>query len=145
MISPCGPVYQAGTLSGNPLAMSAGVAALNYIKCNPDFYSKLEESSAYLAQGFKENLKKIKKNFAFNRIGSMMCMFFTEEKVTNFKSVVKSDKLIYGRYFHEMLNQGIYFAPSQFEAIFISGAHTKEDFDKTIEAQCKALTAIYKK
>ncbi len=144
MIAPSGPVYQAGTLSGNPLAMSAGFAALNYIKNNPDIYNSLEGISSYLANGFKSNLKKIKKSFAFNRIGSMMCMFFTEEKVTNFKTAVKSDTLVYGRYFHEMLNQGIYFAPSQFEAIFISAAHTKEDLDKTIEAQDKALSAIYK-
>lgn len=144
MVAPSGPVYQAGTLSGNPLAMSAGFAALNYIKNNPEIYTFLEEQSSYLANGFKNNLKKIKKNFAFNRIGSMMCLFFTEEKVANFKTAVKSDTLVYGRYFHEMLNQGISFAPSQFEAIFVSAAHTKEDLDKTIEAQDKALSAIYK-
>ncbi|HED06815.1 MAG TPA: glutamate-1-semialdehyde-2,1-aminomutase [Ignavibacteria bacterium] len=144
MVAPSGPVYQAGTLSGNPLAMSAGYAALNYIKNNPDLYSALENMSSYLANGFKENLKRVKKNFAFNRVGSMMCMFFTEGKVTNFKTAVKSDTLIYGRYFHEMLNQGIYFAPSQFEAIFVSAAHTKDDLDKTINAQAEALSAIYK-
>jgi len=144
MVAPSGPVYQAGTLSGNPLAMSAGYAALNYIKNNPDLYSALENMSSYLANGFKENLKRVKKNFAFNRVGSMMCMFFTEGKVTNFKTAVKSDTLVYGRYFHEMLNQGIYFAPSQFEAIFVSAAHTKEDLDKTINAQAEALSAIYK-
>jgi len=144
LVAPSGPVYQAGTLSGNPLAMTAGYTALNYIKNNPDLYSSLEELSSYLANGFKENIKKVKKNFAFNRIGSMMCMFFTEEKVTNFKTAVKSDSLVYGRYFHEMLNQGIYFAPSQFEAIFVSAAHSKQDLDKTIIAQDEALSAIYK-
>ena len=144
MIAPNGPVYQAGTLSGNPLAMSAGYAALNYIKNNPDLYSALEDLSSYLANGFKENLKMVKKNFAFNRVGSMMCMFFTEGKVTNFKTAVKSDTLVYGRYFHEMLNKGIYFAPSQFEAIFVSAAHTKEDLNKTIETHADALSAIYK-
>jgi len=143
MVAPSGPVYQAGTLSGNPLAMSAGYAALNYIKNNPDIYSDLEGLSSYLANGFKENLKKVKKNFAFNRVGSMMCLFFTEGKVINFKTAEKSDTLVYGRYFHEMLNQGIYFAPSQFEAIFVSTAHTKEDLDKTIYAQAEALSAIY--
>ncbi|MCH7973207.1 MAG: glutamate-1-semialdehyde 2,1-aminomutase [Bacteroidetes bacterium] len=144
MIAPNGPVYQAGTLSGNPLAMSAGYAALNYINNNPDLYSALEDLSSYLANGFKENLKMVKKNFAFNRVGSIMCMFFTEGKVTNFKTAVKSDTLVYGRYFHEMLNKGIYFAPSQFEAIFVSAAHTKEDLDKTIETHADALSAIYK-
>ena len=144
MIAPNGPVYQAGTLSGNPLAMSAGYAALNYIKNNPDLYSALEDLSSYLANGFKENLKMVKKNFAFNRVGSMMCMFFTEGKVTNFKTAVKSDTLVYGRYFHEMLNKGIYFAPSQFEAIFVSAAHTKEDLNKTIETHAVALSGINK-
>ena len=138
MIAPIGPVYQAGTLSGNPLAMSAGYAVLNYIKNNPDLYSALEDLSSYLANGFKENVKRVKKNFAFNRVGSMMCMFFTEGKVTNFKTAVKSDTLVYGRYFHEMLNKGIYFAPSQFEAIFVSAAHTKEDLNKTIETHADA-------
>ncbi|PJA98377.1 MAG: glutamate-1-semialdehyde-2,1-aminomutase [Ignavibacteriales bacterium CG_4_9_14_3_um_filter_30_11] len=145
LVAPSGPVYQAGTLSGNPLAMSAGLAVLNYLKENPGVYKTLEESSSYLANGFKDNLKKIKKNFAFNRVGSMMCMFFTEEKVTDFKTALKSDTLVYGRYFHEMLKKGVYFAPSQFEAIFISTAHTKEDLDKTIKAQDEALSAIYKK
>jgi len=144
MLAPSGPVYQAGTLSGNPLAMSAGFAALNHIKNNPKIYTSLEEKASYLTKGFKENLKKIKKNFSFNRVGSMMCMFFTEEKVTNFKTADKSNTLVYGRYFHEMLNHGIYFAPSQFESMFISTAHTKKDLNKTLEAQEEALSAIYK-
>ncbi|MGE5679562.1 MAG: glutamate-1-semialdehyde 2,1-aminomutase [Bacillota bacterium] len=142
MISPSGPVYQAGTLSGNPLAMSAGLAALNYIKDHPEIYKTLEDKSAYLEQGMKENLKNLGKNYAWNRIGSMMCMFFTEELVTDYQSAVKSDTALYGRYFHEMLTRGIYLAPAQFEAMFVSTAHTTEDLDKTIKAHFESLKSV---
>lgn len=144
MLAPAGPVYQAGTLSGNPLAMAAGYAALSYIKEHPEIYVQLEKSSMYLENGFKENLKAVGKNYAMNRVGSMMCMFFTEEPVVDFKSAVKSDTALYGEYFHEMLKRGIYLAPAQFEALFVSTAHTKEDLDKTIEAQKEALLSILK-
>ncbi len=142
MVAPAGPVYQAGTLSGNPLAMAAGYAALSYIKEHPEIYVQLEKSSMYLENGFKDNLKAIGKNYAMNRVGSMMCMFFTEEPINDFKSAVKSDTALYGKYFHEMLKRGIYLAPAQFEALFISTAHTKEDLDKTIKAHGEALKAL---
>lgn len=142
MISPKGPVYQAGTLSGNPLAMAAGYAALNYIKDHPEIYNTLEEKSAYLENGMKDNLKKLGKNYAMNREGSMMCMFFTEEPVIDFKSAVKSDTNLYGKYFSEMLKNGIYLAPAQFEAAFVSTAHSKEDLDKTISAHFSSLKNI---
>lgn len=142
MIAPVGPIYQAGTLSGNPLAMSAGYSALSYIKNHPEIYNQLEEKSSYLEKGFKENLKQLNKYFAMNRIGSMMCMFFTEEPVYNFKSAVKSDTNLYGKYFHEMLKRGIYLAPAQFEALFVSTAHSKEDLDKTIKAHYEPLKSI---
>ena len=111
-IAPVGPIYQAGTLSGNPLAMSAGYAALSHIKNNPNIYDILEEKSKYLADGFAENLEKIGKNYAMNRIGSMMCMFFAEENVADFQSAVKSDTELYGKYFHKMLDQGSLFSSS---------------------------------
>jgi glutamate-1-semialdehyde 2,1-aminomutase len=142
MVAPSGPVYQAGTLSGNPLAMSAGYAALSYIKENPDLYNILEEKSTYLEEGIRNNLNEINKNFALNRIGSMMCLFFTENVVIDFKTAVTSDTDLYGKYFHEMLQQGFYFAPAQYEAFFISTAHTKEDLDKTIEANAAALKKL---
>jgi glutamate-1-semialdehyde 2,1-aminomutase len=132
MIAPSGPVYQAGTLSGNPLAMAAGYAALSYIKDNADIYKLLEEKSSLLEKGIKEALKKSNKNYAFNRVGSMMTIFFTEEKVNNYKSAVKSDTNLYGKFFNEMLKRGIYLAPAQFEAAFVSTAHTGEDIEKTI-------------
>lgn len=139
MIAPAGPVYQAGTLSGNPLAMSAGFAALNYIKENPNLYIELEEKSAYLEAGIKDNLKRLNKNFAFNRVGSMLTLFFTEEGVIDFNSAVKSNTKLYGKYFHEMLKRGIYLPPAQFEAFFISTAHTKEELESTIESHMKSV------
>jgi glutamate-1-semialdehyde 2,1-aminomutase len=143
-IAPSGPVYQAGTLSGNPLAMSAGYAALSYIKEHPELYLQLEKKSLYLEEGFKENLKSVGKDFAMNRVGSMMCMFFTEEKVKDFNSAIKSDTVLYGKFFHEMLKRGVYLAPAQFEALFISNVHSKEDLDHTIKAHKKSLEAILK-
>lgn len=141
-LSPSGPVYQAGTLSGNPLAMSAGFAALSYIKEHPEIYVQLEKASMYLENGFKENLMAIGKNYAMNRIGSMMCMFFTEKSVNDFKSALTSNTELYGKYFHEMLNRGIYLAPAQFEALFVSTAHTKEDLDKTIAAHKESIAQL---
>lgn len=141
-IAPSGPVYQAGTLSGNPLAMAAGYAALNHIKENPKVYDLLEEKSQFLENGFKENLKSLKKSYAMNRVGSMMCMFFTEEKVTDFKSAVKSNTEHYSKYFREMLNRGVYLAPAQFEALFISTQHSREDLEKTIKAHYESLKLL---
>jgi glutamate-1-semialdehyde 2,1-aminomutase len=139
MLSPSGPVYQAGTLSGNPLAMSAGFAALSYIKEHPEIYVQLEKASMYLENGFKENLNSVGKNYAMSRVGSMMCMFFTEKPVNDFKSALTSDTTLYGKYFHEMLNRGIYLAPAQFEALFVSTSHSKEDLDKTIKSHKESL------
>lgn len=141
-IAPVGPVYQAGTLSGNPLAMAAGYAALSEIKNNPGVYKTLEEKSAYFEAGMKANLEKLGKNYCITRAGSMSCLFFTEEKVTDFKSAIKSDTDLYGRYFNEMLKRGVYLAPAQFEAMFVSTAHTKEDLDKTIEAHYNSLKSL---
>ncbi len=142
MVAPSGPVYQAGTLSGNPLAMSAGYAALSYIKDHPEIYNQLEEKSAYLEKGFKENLKKLNKHFSLNRVGSMLTLFFTEDEVTDFNSAVKSDTKLFGQYFHEMLKRGIYLPPAQFEAFFVSTVHTIADLDKTIKANKEALEQI---
>ena len=142
MIAPAGPVYQAGTLSGNPLAMSAGYAGLNYIKDHPEVYSQLEEKSTYLEEGIKENLKYLKMNFTINRVGSMLTLFFTENEVNDFNTAVKSDTNLYGKYFHGMLERGMYLPPAQFEAFFISTVHSKEDLDKTIKANYEALKAI---
>lgn len=141
-VSPVGPVYQAGTLSGNPLAMAAGYAALKHIKDNPGIYDELEEKSVYLERGMKTNLEKLGKNYAMNRIGSMSCMFFTESEVKDYKAAVSSNTELYGKYFHEMLNRGVYLAPAQFEAMFVSTAHSTEVLDKTIHAHYESLKSI---
>jgi len=143
MIAPSGPVYQAGTLSGNPLAMAAGVAVLSHIKKRPKIYDELEKKSSYLEKGFKANLDSVGKNYAMNRVGSMMCMFFTEDHVTDFNGAVKSDTELYGKYYHQMLQRGIYLAPAQFEALFVSTAHSNEDLDKTIKAHRESLTSLF--
>jgi len=138
-VAPAGPVYQAGTLSGNPLAMSAGIAALTYIKNNPGLYSELEQKAEYLETGFKENHKKLGRNYSMNRVGSMSCLFFTEKEVTDFKTALTSDTAAYGRYFQEMLKRGVYLAPAQFEAMFLSTVHNREDLDLTIQAHYESL------
>jgi len=142
MIAPSGPVYQAGTLSGNPLAMAAGYAALNHINENKEIYNELEEKSSYLEKGMKKNLDEFGKSYAMNRVGSMSCMFFKEGNVKNFNDAVNSDTELYGNYFHEMLKRGIYLAPAQFEAMFISTAHSAEDLDTTIAAHKSSLETI---
>lgn len=144
MIAPNGPVYQAGTLSGNPLAMAAGYAALNYIKNNPDIYNRLEEKAGYLEKGIKDNLKSLGKNFTINRVGSMLTLFFKEKEVNDFKTAVKSNTDLFGKYFNEMLIRGVYLPPSQFEALFVSTGHSKEDLDKTIEANLESLKSVLK-
>jgi glutamate-1-semialdehyde 2,1-aminomutase len=142
LVSPVGPVYQAGTLSGNPLAMNAGFAALSYIKEHPEVYQQLEENSEYLEKGIIDGIKAAGRNFRFNRVGSMMTLFFTEEPVTDFNSAFKSDTKLYSKYFQGMLSRGIYLPPAQFEAMFVSLAHSKEDLDKTIEASLRSLKAM---
>lgn len=142
MIAPLGSVYQAGTLSGNPLAMAAGYSVLSHIKEHPEIYIQLEKSSSYLEEGFKENLKLLNKHFTINRVGSMLCMFFTDKEVPDFKTATTSNTELYAKYFHFMLNEGIYLPPAQFEAMFISTAHSKEDFDNTIKAHYNSIKKI---
>lgn len=142
-ISPVGPVYQAGTLSGNPLAMNAGYAALSYIKEHAEVYQQLENKSKYLETGIIDGIKSIGKNFQFNRVGSMMTLFFTQEIVSNYNSAIKSDTKLYAKYHQEMLSKGIYLPPAQFEAMFISLAHSKEDLDKTIQASLESLKSMF--
>jgi glutamate-1-semialdehyde 2,1-aminomutase len=144
-VSPSGPIYQAGTLSGNPIAMAAGIAMLKHIKDHPELYTELEQKSLYLEQGFKKNLNMLGFNYAMNRVGSMQCLFFTDSSVETYSEAVKSDTAMYGKYFHEMLNRGIYLAPAQFEAMFISTAHSYDDLDQTIKAHYSSLKSILEK
>lgn len=137
-IAPTGSVYQAGTLSGNPLAMAAGIEMLNLLS-GDGVYDDLEQKSAALCDGFKANVEKLGIKACFTRVGSMFSLFFTDEKVVDFETVMTCDTDLFKRYFNAMLDEGIYIAPSQFEAGFMSAVHTQNDIDKTIAAQLRAL------
>lgn len=140
-VSPSGPVYQAGTLSGNPLAVTAGLATLKVLQ-RTGVYQELEKKSSRLAQGLEEAARKAGINATVNRVGSMVCTYFTEQAVTDFNAACSSDTEAFGKFFLEMLKQGIYLAPSQFEAAFVSLAHTDEQIEETIAAANIALQNI---
>jgi len=131
-VAPDGPVYQAGTLSGNPLAMAAGIATLKQLQ-QPGIYEKLEEKSAYLAIGLQDAAKRTGLAVQLNRVGSIMTAFFTSAAVVDYNSAMTADAELYGRHYRQMLSQGIYLAPSQFEVAFVSLALAKEDLDRAIE------------
>lgn len=141
-VAPAGPVYQAGTLSGNPLAMAAGLAALRYIQQNPGIYTRLEALTSRLHKGLEAASRSAGKNYTINRVGSMISMFFTEHPVTDFASAVTSDTALYGKFFHGMLEEGHYLPPAQYEAWFVSTAHTEADIDETIAAAGRVLKKI---
>ncbi|WP_339700889.1 glutamate-1-semialdehyde 2,1-aminomutase [uncultured Roseivirga sp.] len=142
-VSPVGPVYQAGTLSGNPVAMAAGLAMLNQIKDENGLYDRLANITQRIEEGFQKNLDELELPYTMNRIGSMISIFFTDQKVTDFDSAKNCDTAMFGKYFREMLNNGVYLAPSQFETLFISDSITEELADKIIEANYKSLKAIH--
>jgi len=144
MLAPAGPVYQAGTLSGNPIATAAAIATLDILAKN-DCYRKLESSSALLEAGLADAAKGANIPLAINRIGSLMSCFFTERKVRNFADVRSTNIKQYKRFFAEMLKQGIYLAPSAYEAMFVSLAHTKQDIEKTIKAARNSFKMIIDK
>jgi glutamate-1-semialdehyde 2,1-aminomutase len=123
-VAPAGPVYQAGTLSGNPLAVTAGIAMLQYIEAHPEIYDTLEQRGADLVADVPGSL-------TVNRVGSMATIFFTTNPVRNYEEAKQSDTLQFGRFFHSLLDRGIYFPPSQFEAAFLSAAHSAEDIAYT--------------
>lgn len=141
MVSPEGGVYQAGTLSGNPLAMAAGIETLKKLSAK-GFHKSLKEKSDKLWNGYRDNAKKLKLDYAFNSVESLACLFFKEGKVESYAEAVQSDVKKYARYFHGMLDRGIAIAPAQFEASFVSIAHTDEDIEKTIKAHYESLKAI---
>jgi glutamate-1-semialdehyde 2,1-aminomutase len=142
MIAPAGPVYQAGTLSGNPIAMGAGIATLQVIEDDPDFYLKLANTSARLVNGLKDAAAEAGVAVTINHVGSMFTLFFTDQEVTDFTSAKTSDTSKFASYFGSMLESGVYLAPSQFEACFISAAHMDEDIDLTIAAARTALAQL---
>lgn len=137
-VSPAGPVYQAGTLSGNPLAMAAGIATLQALT-DDGVYEQLEQRSVQLAAGLAEAADQAGVAVYQTRVGSMLCMFFTDGSVRDFTTASACNTEMFGRYFHGMLDRGIYLAPSQFECMFVSLAHTPEQIDTTIAAAADAL------
>lgn len=141
-IAPVGPVYQAGTLSGNPLAMSAGHAVLQHIADNPSLYQALERYGEKLEEGMTANLENAGIDYYAPRVGSMGSLFFTDEKVTDFDGAQRADTDRYARYFHAMLDEGVYLAPSPFECYFFSTAHREEELEQTLEAQRRALAQV---
>src|SRR4051794_18131243 len=140
-LAPLGPVYQAGTLSGNPIAMAAGIAALQELQMG-GAYCQLEELAEQLEAGMRDAAKSAGVPVQFNACGSMFCGYFTSEPVHNLADAMKSDRERFKKYFHGMLNEGVYLAPSQFEAGFISTAHTPADIDQTVRIAAKVMKAL---
>ena len=140
-LAPVGPVYQAGTLSGNPLAMAAGIAHLRALK-DSDVYERLESAGAALEQGLTRSLAETGVAARFARVGSMWTLFFARDPVVDLDSAKLSDAAAYARFFHAMLERGIYLPPSQFEAAFISLAHSKADIEQTVAAARESLNAV---
>lgn len=142
MVAPSGPMYQAGTLSGNPLAMSAGLATLSVLQDDPGIYGRLEEMGALLEAGLRAGAERRSIPVTVNRVGSMLTLFFTGGPVTDFESALKADTRRFGAYFREMLERGVYLPPSQFEAAFLSQAHTKAELETILSAHGAALDAV---
>jgi glutamate-1-semialdehyde 2,1-aminomutase len=145
-IAPEGPVYQAGTLSGNPLAVAAGLATLEMLERlerEEHLYGTLARLGGYMADGIRRDLERLGLRLTLNTAGSMATLFFTDGEVTDFASAARSDTKRYGRYFWEMLRRGIYLAPSQFEASFVSAVHTEADLDLFLKANFEALKQAF--
>ncbi|MFW6256196.1 MAG: glutamate-1-semialdehyde 2,1-aminomutase, partial [Candidatus Sumerlaeota bacterium] len=144
-LAPNGPVYQAGTLSGNPIAMRAGYETLKILTDSSKVYDRLEELGARVEAGFRKNLEDLGLDLHFVRIGSSSCLFFCKGPVENLNDAKRTDTEAYGRYFHEMLKRGVYMPPAQFETFFVSYAHSEADIDKTIAANREALRVVFGK
>lgn len=144
-VSPTGPVYQAGTLSGNPVAMAAGYAMLSYLHQHLEVYDQLEKITTYIVDGYQNTLNHMGLDFTINHIGSMYSLFFTSEKVTDFETAKTCDTTLFGKYFQQMLNNGVYLAPAQFESLFVSTSIDQQIADKIIAANQKSLQAVLSK
>ena len=141
-IAPLGNVYQAGTLSGNPIAMIAGYTLLKDLKDNPAIYKELDEKAAYLKKGLNDVLKSSGQPYVINQLGSMISIHFSDKPVINFSAAASANNSLFNKYFHHMLNEGIYLPPSAYETWFLSNALTNEDLEKTIEATGKFVADI---
>lgn len=142
MVAPSGPMYQAGTLSGNPIAMSAGLEMLKHLKSNTDIYKNLSEAGQEIAEGIRKDIKTLELDYTVNQIGSMYSIFFTSAKVKDLSTAKTSDTIKFGKYFHKMLEQGIYLAPSQFESLFISNKIDQKLTKKILKANFNALAYV---
>lgn len=142
MVSPLGGVYQAGTLSGNPIAMHLGVKSLNMLKENPKVYDELEEKAIFIEEEFKKNIEETKAKAKIVRFKDMLTLFFGEGEFKNYDDVMKCDTNMYGKYFKKMLEKGIMLPPAQFECIFLSAAHSEEDLEKLVKANLEALREL---
>ena len=138
-VAPCGPVYQAGTLSGNPVAMAAGLAQLQILCDNPDVYTVMETSAQYLANHLRASAHKHGVALQVNQAGSLVCPYFTDKPVDSFAAAKTADTEKYAKYFNQMLLRGVYLAPSQFEAMFVSSVHTQNDLACTVQAADESL------
>lgn len=138
-VSPAGPVYQAGTLSGNPIAMAAGLTMLKHLNQNPEVYTTINNIGDKLVKGFQTSLDKLGLNYTINHLGSMYSLFFTDQEVFDFESAKKSDTVRFGKYFQGMLKRGIYLAPSQYESLFLSTALSDELIERVIKANEESL------
>jgi glutamate-1-semialdehyde 2,1-aminomutase len=141
-VSPAGPIYQAGTLSGNPMAMAAGLAMLKYLKANPQTYQQIDTTTATIVREMTKENEKAGFRFTINHVGSMFTLFFTDHAVNNFDGAKTSDTVRFARYFQSMLRQGVYLAPSQYEAMFVSSAVTSAISDQIILAHARALSEL---
>lgn len=141
LLSPAGGVYQAGTLSGNPLAMSAGIETLKLLK-EEGFYQRLEQKSAFVAEGIAKAAKDAGFPLYSTRVGSMFCAFFSKEPVYDWTTAAKCDTQAFAKYFKAMLEEGVYLAPSQFETAFVGASHTEQDLERTIAAAAKCFKAL---
>jgi len=141
LVAPAGPVYQAGTLSGNPLAVAAGIKTLELLR-RPGFYERLSAVSEELTAGLASEAARAGVVLTLNRVGSMFTAFFSPGPVTDYASARKSDTAAFGRFFRTLLDRGVYFPPSQFEAAFVSAAHTAEDLALTLEAARYAFAGL---
>ncbi|AHM59554.1 glutamate-1-semialdehyde aminotransferase [Flammeovirgaceae bacterium 311] len=141
-ISPAGPVYQAGTLSGNPIAMAAGLAMLHHLNDHPELYQQLEQSSNRIVSDLREVLSQLGLRYTINQVGSMYSLFFTEAEVYDYDTAKTCDTALFGRYFRKMLEQGVYLAPSQFETLFVSAILGEKEISKLKEASLASLKAV---
>lgn len=142
-VSPAGPVYQAGTLSGNPIAMAAGLTMLHYLNSHPEVYDQLNHIGESVATGIKASLDKLGLKYTVNHLGSMYSLFFTDQEVFDFASAKHSDTALFGKYFQSMLHKGVYLAPSQFESLFLSTALSDDLIGKILAANEAALSEIH--